>query len=70
MEEELKKELSEYIDSCQKHGLIHVCEKIKTQPGKDWVISRLDEMMDMYPTWKPIQCLGQIEIELSDMANY
>lgn len=67
---ELRAELEKYVDNCEKNGLTLVCEKVATPEGKEYIISRLNDMMDAYPTWSAEECLTHIEVELNDLKYY
>lgn len=70
MTDKLKNVLSKFIDNCSKTGMIYICKRIENEEGRNYVINRLYETMQMYPTWQPSQCLSQIEVELNDIENY
>jgi hypothetical protein len=60
-------ELESYISSCEKTGLVFVCKKIETEKGKNYVVSRVIEMLEKYPSFTIDNCLAQIESELSEI---
>ncbi len=70
MTEKVKAALEKYLNDCEKHQMVFVCKKLATQNGKDYVMSRLYDLMNANPTWTTSQCLAQVEIQLNEQHYY
>lgn len=57
------------LQDCDKTGLVFTCRAVKTSYGLESCTNRLIELVAQYPSWTIDQCMGQLEVELSDQ-NY
>ena len=70
MTDKVKTALENYVKQCDKHNFIFVCKKASTPQGLQYVVDRLQKLMEDNQGWSTSQCLAQIEVQLNDENYY
>ena len=70
LKSKIEEKVLSLLGNCDTTGLIYICQRMQTEEGKKFVITRIIQIMEANQNYSFENALADLEVQLTDLELY